>query len=632
MSKDLPAPAFRSHQQKFYDNLMSSFDKQRIALAEGATGMGKSRAMVQVALDLLDQHDPPVVISCPSISGLQQMVGEYFALGAKSRHRVAVALGRANFFEPGRVVDFLEQEVDEQTAAPILQWIKSGARSGSQENTGPLLRLYPRIRFLLEDLVRRLPEGINIPGAALSQYDGGSEAEEMYQQMRASLLDAKLIFCSHIMLACDQRLRNNKERSAEILPDYAYLMLDEAHLFEGAVASMESRCFSPFSLKSLLVRDQVGSKANRTRAIALCNEIIARTKGAKKTSYFIYFNEWSKKDFVVPAEVDLLLKDLSRVLESLDALLKGKKNKGAVSELLGFKYILSALLSKKNNLSINISPVRRYPTFCCGPFSLQHVLAPIWTQPALRGAAVVSATLFLPGAGADHIIKTLALPQERVDIHPPIIPSWVTDPVVLHRPRAPEKWLPPQENEFDESRVDDFEKAHQVWCAQLAAQILQVAQDAEAATLVLTTSYETVRELGGKIYSLGDRLVMQHQSEPFINTKRVFEELAAAGKRPVWVATGQAWTGLDLGDALSDLVITRLPFAGRGSRVSASRGASKFDAAFTLRQGIGRLVRKEGCQRKNLWVFDGRIWLAQRQKFYKMFKDIFEVYAREERI
>ncbi|AJF08230.1 hypothetical protein GSUB_17240 (plasmid) [Geoalkalibacter subterraneus] len=593
--------------------------------------MGKSRAMVQAALDLLDQHDQPVVISCPSISGLQQMLGELYALESKSRHRVAVALGRANFFEPSRVIDYLEKEMSEQESAPILQWIKDGARSTNQQDGGPLSRLYPQIGFLLEDLVHRLPEGFSIPDAALSQYDEESEAEEMYQQMRASLLDAKLIFCSHIMLACDQRLRKNREASAEILPEYAYLMLDEAHLFESAIASMESRCFSPFSLKSLLLREQVGSKANRCRAVGLCDEIIARAKRVKKTNFFIYFNEWNKKDFVVPSEVDLFLKDLSKMAQALDAILKGRKNKGASKELLDYKYVLSALISKKNNLSINISPVRRYPTFCCGPFTLNHVLSPIWQQPSLRGAAIVSATLFLPGAGADHIIKTLALPKDRLDIHPPIIPSWVTDPVVLHRPRNPMPWLPPQENEFDENRADDFETAHHLWCARLAAQTLLIAQDARSATLVLTTSYETAEEIGSKLSSLGDRLIVQKQNEPFANTRRTFEKLTAAGKKPVWVATGQAWTGLDLGDALSDLVITRIPFAGRGSRVGAGRGASKFDAAFTLRQGIGRLVRKEGCQTKNLWVFDGRIWLPQKQKFYKMFKDIFEVYDKREK-
>ncbi len=41
------------------------------------------------------------------------------------------------------------------------------------------------------------------------------------------------------------------------------------------------------------------------------------------------------------------------------------------------------------------------------------------------------------------------------------------------------------------------------------------------------------------------------------------------------------------------------------------------DAAFTLRQGLGRLIRREGLRDRRIWFLDGRIYTA-RGTFYKI--------------
>ena len=99
--------------------------------------------------------------------------------------------------------------------------------------------------------------------------------------------------------------------------------------------------------------------------------------------------------------------------------------------------------------------------------------------------------------------------------------------------------------------------------------------------------------------------------------------MAAAGGRPVWVATGVAWTGLDLSDRarpasedglLTDLVITRLQIR-RGEGVHealryerAGLSMMRLETVFRFRQGLGRLVRAEGLPDRRLWVCDGRLW------------------------
>jgi CRISPR type IV-associated DEAD/DEAH-box helicase Csf4 len=103
----------------------------------------------------------------------------------------------------------------------------------------------------------------------------------------------------------------------------------------------------------------------------------------------------------------------------------------------------------------------------------------------------------------------------------------------------------------------------------------------------------------------------------------LFKAEARAGNRPVWVATGPAWTGLDLRDELAknasddriltDLVITRNPMGRNRTAAHLARVArlgfeqELLDAAFTLRQGLGRLIRREDLKNRRIWFLDGRI-------------------------
>ena len=100
------------------------------------------------------------------------------------------------------------------------------------------------------------------------------------------------------------------------------------------------------------------------------------------------------------------------------------------------------------------------------------------------------------------------------------------------------------------------------------------------------------------------------------------------------MATGRAWTGLDLsiGDRARDdhaidyLVVPRLPVllncsASHRERVLGGHGTSYFgprevwQCSRQLRQGVGRLVRQRGVRAKELYVLDGRISWAMGRSF-----------------
>ncbi len=114
------------------------------------------------------------------------------------------------------------------------------------------------------------------------------------------------------------------------------------------------------------------------------------------------------------------------------------------------------------------------------------------------------------------------------------------------------------------------------------------------------------------------------------------------GHRPVWIATGGAWTGLDLSDSgvsavedtlLTDLIVTATPFgmvrtSTHLSRVSRTGFINEKRAALMmLRQGLGRLIRREGLMHRRLWFLDGRFALPQHASLMSEVKGLMQAFA-----
>lgn len=160
---------------------------------------------------------------------------------------------------------------------------------------------------------------------------------------------------------------------------------------------------------------------------------------------------------------------------------------------------------------------------------------------------------------------------------------------------------------------------------EVARLVLDAARRIGGRTLVLTTTLNAMRSIGEFLQThldsgLGLEVLVQGQSP-----KRRLMERFRTGSQDgqagcILVASASFWEGFDVpGDALQLVVIDKLPFAppddpvmeARGQRLQA-QGRSVFtdlalpEAAVTLKQGAGRLIRSE-TDRGILVVCDHRL-------------------------
>jgi ATP-dependent DNA helicase DinG len=150
---------------------------------------------------------------------------------------------------------------------------------------------------------------------------------------------------------------------------------------------------------------------------------------------------------------------------------------------------------------------------------------------------------------------------------------------------------------------------------QVAALASEGAQRLGGRTMVLTTTLRALRAIGEEMQRrfeglAGIEVLVQGQWPKRRLIERFREGASAGGRGCVLVASASFWEGVDVpGDALQLVVIDKLPFPPPGDPLVEARaqrlesqGRSPFndyfipEAAVALKQGAGRLIRRESDQ------------------------------------
>jgi CRISPR type IV-associated DEAD/DEAH-box helicase Csf4 len=205
--------------------------------------------------------------------------------------------------------------------------------------------------------------------------------------------------------------------------------------------------------------------------------------------------------------------------------------------------------------------------------------------------------------GYEFSLAKIGFDLKSVETHRPIESSWLTDSV--------KAYIPSKESVFNPKNTD--------YHHHVAKFLAEHAKGTKGGILVLNTSYDTISMIYDYLLELGvsnNRIIAQRQNESASELKAKYITLYREGVKPIWLATGAAWTGLDITDdsvsadkdySVASLIITRLPFSQPKSEKKELINTIANECYFKLKQGVGRLVRRSGKGESFLYLLDSRI-------------------------
>jgi hypothetical protein len=576
-----------------------------------------------------------VIICAPSIENLSHLVAEWRAVSPvidpQSKYKSALVLGRGQYVSASKLRLLLD-ELDEPLPK-IERWLDAGMTEHFTTATQALEQQAPGMRGMLADLAFLASDSpLNAHDAALDE-DGTQEELDQHLENRFLAYEADVIFTTTSMLCLDN-LRLAHDNDPALLPYPFALFVDEAHSLEAIQAST---CAKSLSLLRLIAELKSPAWENLRKATAATHAIslVKKLSSALELVYdqtplpiALCTDQSSAKAW---ANAQPVLSELTQALTHLSTINRRKSTLALSPEQSrSQRYVANAAITLEHIQQgwrgiIFQSPKLYCTSFTVGPANVSKYLAARWeTTPMGMLLSGTMAHIGPNGASFTSIRNELCIAPAREGYTAPLHPSWIYSSPTVYTVgvEAFHHFVPPSGQAPEPEQM-----AH--WLSWCAKGISHAAQDSKGGMLVLMTGYERL-ELLAEILNrtqphLSARLLVQQRNQGIARYTTDFRMKAKSGIRPIWLATGAAWTGLDLTDRdfdetdadqdlmLTDLVIPNLPFGLEKTNTHFSRVAREgFLAEIVtvqrkLRQGLGRLIRRDKLQHRRIWLLDGRL-------------------------
>jgi ATP-dependent DNA helicase DinG len=586
----------RPQQMEMADRVAQAMEDGKHLAVEAGTGVGKSMAYLIPAIHAALQLDVQVVVSTYTISLQEQLMNKDLPLIQKhlgKPFKAVLAKGRSNYLCLRRLqrAERMERDLfkteDALEIEQIRAWSeKPGDGSLQSMNFQPSPEIWSAVQV----------EAGNCMWTRCPEY-----AACYYMLARKNIRNAHVVVVNHSLFFADLALKN---QGASLLPDYKIAILDEAHQLENVAsqhlgirlsqAGIEywlRRLCAPDSSRGLLVALREG---RATHQVASIREELIRLVMTLET--WATFDQNSTR--VVPAPLNIA----SELPERINALLNELRRIHDESENMDIRGELGAARRRGAEIAMMLEsflkqslPDQVYWLQREGSRRKQTVMysAPIEVGPHLkkmlftdeRTIIMTSATLavnerldyFTKRVGADTAETTaVGSPYDygrQMQIH---IPKGMPDPA------SGEKYLEA--------------------CTRA---LYRYIDHSRARAFVLCTNSKFMRDLHARTFSRlndsGYAVFSQHEGLP----RHAMVERFKAEPAGVLFGLDSFWMGVDVrGEALSNVIITKLPFAvpdepvvkARMDRIT-ERGGDPFkeyslpEAILKFRQGVGRLIR-----------------------------------------
>lgn len=591
----------RPGQRALAARVAATFEHGGTLIAEAGTGTGKTLAYLLPAVlsgrrVLISTGTRPLQdqIFYKDVPALQNALGMPI--------RAAYMKGRANYLCLHRFERLLEAEA----GLPLedRRWMHAIAEWASHTETGD--------RGEIEDLPDDLPLWSEV--TATTEQCLGRECPRyndcFVTRMKERATEASVVIVNHHLLCADASVRHGG--FGEVIPECDVAVIDEAHQLEDVATMYFGVAVSTHRIDEFA---HDASQAAGTMA-AVSGQVAAAIGTAAldvqhacrrllDTARFELRNQDGAGDrlTLTPAALERLSDSGIGAREALDrflAIIRAQKE--VTEEVTSMATRASALVDDLKILLAAHDPGFVHYVEARGR-GVSLKASPIEVSKIVRTAIVgdraatvlTSATLAVDG-GFDYVKARLGL--EDADS--------VRYPSEFDFTRQAVLYLPP---EMPDPRDPDFNRA-------AAWMIGELLDRTRGRAFVLFTSYAAMRDVHARLEPRVSWPLLVQGTAPRTALLREFR----ATPNAVLLATASFWQGVDVaGDALSCVIIDRLPFASPGdplvsARIKAisERGGQPFYeyqvplATLTLLQGLGRLIRTKS-DRGVLAILDPRL-------------------------
>ncbi len=571
-------PGFRERQEQL--TLATAIDKcideTNILVAEAGTGVGKTFAYLVPALTCGKR----VIVSTGTRHLQDQLFHTDLPVVRRALRRspkIALLKGRANYLCQRRLEKaFHNPALREPKLAAQLGLIRNWAEQTTTGDTSEVLDVpesSPVWSYVTSsDDFCRDHEPDDLPGCFVTK-------------ARKRAMEADIVVVNHHLFCADLALKEGS--FGEILPDTEVIIIDEAHQLPETAALFFGQRLSSRQLFDLArdshteylseapdvseIRDRASALEKATRDFRLSLGIEQQREAWAKVS---------DKEGVNPA-LDHLREALELLFEPLDA--AAARGKGLESCKRRCLIQLEAIEAFSDNRDEHF--VHWFETYRTG-FSLnltpQNVAKPFSSALSQLNCSWIftSATLAVKGS-FEHFETQLGI-EEPIELQVDSPFDYKKNAMLYLPANMPE----PQSPVFDEA-------------------VLAVAEHVVSASkgrcFVLFTSYRALENAATVMRANCRYPVLVQGQMPKRELVEAFQSLGNA----VLLGTSSFWEGVDVrGEALSCVIIDKLPFASPGDPVLQARiqglqrnGINAFmefqlpKAVLALKQGVGRLIR-----------------------------------------
>ena len=606
---------FRPQQQEMAVAVARALEEERHLVVEAGTGIGKSLAYLVPAILFALEQKKKAIVSTHTINLQEQLLHKDIPILKKIlpvEFEAALMKGRQNYLCPRRLERALQQssELFSNSEQGELQQIAEWAaitRDGSISD----LTFEPGAKVWVQ---------VCSEAHICTQKTCGQQSRCFYQQARKRLLSADIVVINHTLLfmllgSPDEQ----EERESGFLFPNDFLIFDEAHTLEQTASRHIGIGVSQYGLKSAIqrlynarTRKGLFTATRDAPGVILAGDLAdevdrffeqleERCDFSKGREFRVRSADFSP-DTITPRLLALQARIGEVVRKSDDEFLRAELQEmgrrirdarvgiGAFLEQSELEHVYWIERTGKTAqfLSLNAAPVE---------------MAPVLRRMLFRDSCsciMTSATLAVGRADLAYFRRRIGGDQ--------------AEPLRLGSPfdfRTQMKMFIVQK--MPDPRGPDYEGALVEW-------IEHFTKETEGRAFVLFTNYRGMQQVAARM----ELFFAQHKMNLLVQGSgaprgRLLEQFKSTA-RSVLFGTDSFWMGVDVpGEALSNVIITRLPFAVPDHPLIEAKlefiekhGGDPFveyslpEAILKLRQGVGRLIRTKS-DRGIVVILDNRI-------------------------